>query len=277
MKTVVKKITLLSFIILASCVVSCKKDDDSSDIQEVTFSAENTAYAAKADNIVEGSQNLVEGGYVQIEEPGRMPNSLFPECTAFTITTNGNGGTILIDFGLGCTLYNGVQVSGKIGMEYGPLVSGTRSINYSYIDFVYNGNAISGGGNINRTLENNNGNPQSTVSEDITINFSGSTVTANRNGLRITEWIQGVGSGTWEDNVYSITGTWQTELSNGFERTGEVIEPLIRELSCIYFVEGRIEVIQEGLTGILDFGNGTCDAVASIIFNGIEYPVILGN
>lgn len=277
MKTILKKITLLSFAALVVSFVACKNDDDSSDPGEINFSAENTAYAAQTDNIVEGAQNIVEGGYVQIEEPGRMPNSIFPECTAFTITTNGNGGTILLDFGTGCTLYNGAVVSGKISMEYGPIVSGTRSIDYIYVDFVYNGNAIAGGGNINRTVENNNGNPQSTVSEDITISFVGTTLTANRDGLRITEWIEGVGTGVWEDNVYRITGTWQTTLSNGFERTGEVTTPLIRKLTCLYFVSGRIEVTQEGLTGALDFGNGTCDALATIIFNGIEYPVILGN
>jgi hypothetical protein len=277
MKTILKKITLLSFTVLVVSLVSCKGDDDSSGPAEVNFSSENTALAAQTDNIVEGAQNIVEGGYVQIEEPGRMPNSIFPECTAFTITTNGNGGTILLDFGTACTLYNGAIVSGKISMEYGPIVAGTRSIDYVYVDFVYNGNAISGGGNINRTIENNNGNPQSTVSEDITISFPGSTVTANRDGLRITEWIEGVGSGNWDDNVYSITGTWQTTLSNGFERTGEVTIPLIRKLTCLYFVSGRIEVTQEGLTGELDFGNGTCDALATIIFNGVEYPVILGN
>lgn len=277
MKTILKKIALFSFATLAAVAVSCKSDDDSSDNQEVNFSPENTAFAAQTDNIVEGAQNIIEGGYVQIEEPGRMPNSIFPECTAFTITTNGNGGTILLDFGDECTLYNGAIVSGQISMEYGPLVAGTRNIDYTYLNFTYNQNEIEGGGTINRTIENSIGNPQSTVSEDITISFPGTTVTANRDGLRITEWVAGVGSGTWTDNVYHVTGTWQTVLSNGFERTGEVTEKLVREMSCLFFVSGRIEVNQEGLTGILDFGDGTCDAFATITFNGNDYPVILGN
>ncbi len=278
MRTKIKKIALFSFVAVLFAAVSCKSDDDAASNQEVNFSAENTAFAAQTDNIVEGAQNIVEGGYVQIEEPGqRMPNSIFPECTAFTITTNGNGGTILLDFGDECTLYNGAVVSGKISMEYGPLVAGTRNIDYTYLNFTYNQNGIEGGGTINRTLENSNGNPQSTVSEDITISFPGTSVTANRDGLRITEWVEGVGSGTWMDNVYHITGTWQTVLSNGFERTGEVTERLVREMTCLYFVSGRIEVNQEALTGILDFGDGTCDGFATIIFNGIEYPVLLGN
>ena len=65
-------------------------------------------------------------------------------------------------------------------------------------------------------------------------------------------------------------------MSNGFERTGVVTETLVRKLSCLYLVSGRIEVTQEGLTGTLDFGDGDCDAIATIIFNGNEYPVVLG-
>ena len=280
MKTILKKTALFSSVTFSLLFFSCNKDDDSNNNNNtVSFSAEETAYVAQADNIVEGSINIAESGYVQIEEPGRMPNSIFPECTSITITANGNGGSILLDFGTPtepCTLYNGAIVSGRISLDYGPVVDGTRIINYLYLDFEYNGNAVSGGGNINRTIENQDGHPESTVSEDIDIAFAGTTVTANRTGLRIAEWVEGVGSGTWTDNVYHITGNWQTTLSNGFERNGEVIETLVRKLGCLYLVSGQLQVQQEGLTGILDFGDGTCDAIATIIFNGLEFPVVLG-
>lgn len=278
MKTSLKKIALISFAFLAVTFISCNKDDGGSEGEEVNFSAENTAYVAQADNIVEGATNIAESGYVQIEEPGRMPNSIFPECTSITISTDGNGGTILLDFGVEtdpCTLFNGAVVSGKIFMDYGPIVAGTRIIEYSYIDFIYNGNLVTGGGTIYRTIENNNGNPESTVNEEIDVFFSGTTITANRTGTRIAEWVEGVGSGTWTDNVYHIEGSWLTTLSNGFERSGLVVETLVRKLGCLYLVSGQIEVTQEGLTGILDFGDGYCDAIATIIFNGQEYTVIM--
>ena len=161
-------------------------------------------------------------------------------------------------------------------MSYGPIVSGQRNITYNYENFTYNGNGVAGGGTIIRELENNQGNPQSTVNESITITFTGTTVTGTRTGQRVAEWVQGVGSGNWQDNVFHIEGNWQTNLSNGFERTGWITQTLVRKMSCLYLVSGRIEVSQQGLTGTLDFGDGTCDALATIIFNGHEYPVILG-
>ena len=278
MKSILKGIALSYLSLLAFWNVSCNKDDNSNNNDEVEFSAEDTALVARADNIVEGSQNVVEGGYVKTEEPTRTDNNIFPpDCATFIITGGGNnGGTITIDFGESCTLLTGAIVSGKINMSYGPIVSGQRNITYNYENFTYNGNGVAGGGTIIRELENNQGNPQSTVNESITITFTGTTVTGTRTGQRVAEWVQGVGSGNWQDNVFHIEGNWQTNLSNGFERTGVVTQTLVRKMSCLYLVSGRIEVSQQGLTGTLDFGDGTCDALATIIFNGHEYPVILG-
>ncbi|MAO07983.1 MAG: hypothetical protein CL596_04645 [Alteromonas sp.] len=277
MKTILKKMALLPLLALGLIIISCNKDD-AEDPEEVNFSAEDTALVAKTDNIVEGTQNIVEGGYVRIEEPGRMSgNDIFPECTSFTISGGGNnGGTIVIDFGDGCELANGAFVTGSIDLEYGPLVAGQRNITYNYVDYTYNGNSVTGGGTILRKVANGNGNPESTVNESIEVSFPDTPVTATRTGQRIAEWVDGVGSGIWADNVYFIDGNWQTNLSNGFERTGVVTETLVRKLSCLYLVSGRIEVTQEGLTGTLDFGDGDCDAIATIIFNGNEYPVVLG-
>ncbi|MAL58596.1 MAG: hypothetical protein CMC14_00960 [Flavobacteriaceae bacterium] len=278
MKTLLKKIALLSFASVLILLTSCKKDDDSNDPDVINFSQESTTYAAKTDVIVEGSQNIAESAYVQYEEPGRMPNSYFSNCVSFTLTGGGEGsGTIVVDFGTSCQLLNGAIVSGKINMSYGPILAGVRTINYEYEDFTYNSNGVEGGGTITRDIENNDGNPQSTINEDITVSFTGTTITGTRTAQRIAEWVEGVGSGTWTDNVFHIEGNWQTDLSNGFSRTGVVTQTLVRKASCLYFVSGKITVSQEGLTGILDFGNGVCDPFATIIFEGQEFPIILGN
>lgn len=269
---------LLSLSITALIFNSCKNDDDNTPVEEINFSIENTVLVAKTDNIMEGSQNIVESGYARVEEPGRAVNTFFPECTTFILNGGGaNGGSIIIDFGTACQLFNGATVAGKINLTYGALVAGTRNITYTYENFTYNGNGVSGGGTITRVLENNNGNPQSTVNEDITVAFEGTSITGDRTGLRVAEWVEGVGSGTWTDNVLHITGNWETNLSNGFTRTGVVTQKLVRKFNCLFFVSGTIEVTQEFLTGTLDFGDGTCDAFATITFNGQDFPVVLGN
>lgn len=276
MKTYVKKTALISFVAAGLLLFSCSNNDDSGDDGSVNFSAENTARAAQADNVVEGSFNVMESGYVEVEEGRSNSISLFPNCTVITITPDGNGGgTILLDFGDGCQLNNGAQVTGSILLEYGPIDGGTRTINYTYQSFTYNNNAVTGGGVIVRTIANTNGNPQSTATENITVSFPGTEITATREGTRTIEWVEGVGSGTWADNVFHITGNWDTVFTNGFSRSGEVTETLVRKLSCIYLVSGILEIQQEGFTGAIDWGNGSCDNQATLIINGQEYPILL--
>ena len=273
------KKTMITFALcsIASLVVSCDKDDETTQDPN-SFSAENAVLAAQTDNTVEGTLTIMENGFDENVTPTLRANSIsfFPECTTITFSPNGDGtGTIILDFGAGCTLNNGATVSGKINLAYGAISNNSRTITYTFEEYTYNNKGVTGGGDIVRELENANGNPASTVNETIMVTFPSSSITATRTGLRIAEWVEGVGSGTWTDNVYNITGNWNTTFTNGFSRTGEVTQTLVRKLSCFYLVEGVLEVTQDGLTGTLDFGDGTCDNDAVFTFNGVEYPVIL--
>jgi len=276
MKTLKKTLILASLFSFTFLMNSCDKDEDAP--TAVDFSAEDAALAAKADTAIEGTLTIMENGFNENEGATRGENdlSLFSACASITLAANGDGtGTITLDFGTGCTLNNGANVSGKIILNYGAIVNDSRIINYTFDDYFYNGNGVAGGGEIVRELSNANGYPASTVNETITVSFPNSTITATRNGLRIAEWVEGVGSGTWVDNVYHITGNWDTSFTNGFERSGLVTETLVRKLNCPYLVSGILEVTQDGLTGSFDFGNGECDAQAVFTFNGVDYTVFL--
>jgi hypothetical protein len=270
-----KKVFIALSAVLA--LVSCSGNDDS--VPETNISLSDSALAAKSDGIFEATQHIVESGYNYIEEPGRMPNSIFgASCPSFEVTVDGTQVTLIVDFGPSCQLLSGPEVSGQIVLEYGPRVGGFRTIDYVYQDFFFNGNQITGGGQIIRESENSNGNPQSSLIENITVAFVGSSVTANRVGTRIVEWVEGVGSGTWIDNVYYIWGEWETTLSTGFTRTGVVnaTSPLVRGLAlCDWIVSGVMEITQENLSGTLDFGDGTCDSIAIFTVNGIEFTINL--
>jgi hypothetical protein len=274
MKTFEMKIALFSFLTMSLVFISCNKDEDDKN-GTINVSVVDTARAAQTDNIVEGTLNIMENGYVEMVD-GRNSNvSFFPECAMITILPNGDGGTIILDFGEECQLNNGSIVSGKINLVYTPIVAGTRTIDYTFENYFYNSNGVTGGGQMFREIANQNGNPQSTVNETIMVSFPNTDVTATRNGLRIAEWVEGVGSGTWLDNVYHITGNWDTNLTNGFHRSGEVTEKLVRKLSCLYLVSGSLEIEQEGITGVLDFGDGTCDNLATLTVNGHVIQIIL--
>lgn len=267
---------IVAFFTMGIFLTSCDKEENNTN-EEVNFSSDDSTRAAKMDNIADGTFNIMEQAFVENETEGRGVTqfSLFPACTEITVAMQGNVFTILLDFGDSCTLNNGNVVSGSILLEYGPLVIGTYTVNYTFQDFVFNGNAVSGGGTILYEIANQNGNPQSTVNESITVSFPNNSVTGTRNGIRISEWVEGVGSGNWVDNVYHVTGNWQTQFTNGFERSGEVTETLVYKTACPYLVAGRLEVTQDGVTAAIDFGDGECDNQAVFIYNGQEYPFIM--
>ncbi len=250
---------------------SCSSDDEN--VEDVEFSQEDNKKATQVDMVFEGTLNIMETAYSE-EEEGRS-TGFFPTCAVISISQTGDNINLEIDFGTGCTLPDGTFVAGKILLSYGPIVNNTRIIDYTFDTFTYNQHPVSGGGQIERTLENQNGNPQSTVNETITVGFPESTVTATRTGLRISEWVEGVGSGNWFDNVFHITGNWNTLFSNGFNRSGVVVETLVKKTNCAYVVSGVIDIQQNGLSASLDYGDGECDNIVTLLFNGQQYIILL--
>ncbi len=272
MKTIAHKVILCSLFLLF--IISCTDEETDSDLQN--FSEAESSRAANADNTIEGTLNIMEQAFEENAGLARSnSSSLFSDCTTITFTTNGDGGTIVVDFGESCELNNGSVVSGKIILDYGAIIGGTRTINYSFENYFYNNNGVAGGGEIFRQIANDNGNPQSTVNETIIVSFPNTDVSATRVGLRIAEWVEGVGSGNWQDNVFHVTGNWDTTFTNGFHREGLVTEKLVRKLSCPYLVSGKVEIQQEGFTGLLDFGDGVCDNQALLTVNDYEFIIYL--
>ena len=76
--------------------------------------------------------------------------------------------------------------------------------------------------------------------------------------------IEGSDTRTWSDNVYLITGHWTTTRKNGTVVSAEIVTPLRRELACRFLVSGTIDLTKNDSHGILDFGDGECDNMATL-------------
>ncbi len=124
-------------------------------------------------------------------------------------------------------------------------------------------------------MSNDNGNPQFTHTLDLTVIWPNGAQ-ASREGLRVREWVEGFGSGVFSDNVFEVTGNWTTTFVNGNEHTYTVVTPLRREVICLYFVSGSVDVQRTNFGGTFDYGEGDCDNAATFTFNnGTEVDVTL--
>ncbi|NNM21925.1 MAG: hypothetical protein HKO54_00100 [Flavobacteriaceae bacterium] len=275
MKSFGLKIGMLTILSISLLVTSCSKDETATVADESpAITADQTRQTAEAEMTTDEVLSIVEMAYAENEEDDGRTASLFTDCVTITISFENGVTFVTLDFGFGCQLNNGAIVSGIINLTYGPVVAGTRTITVVFEDFTYNSKEVAGGATIYRERNNANGNPQSTVNKDLQITFP-SGVIANVTGTRVAEWIEGVGSGTWMDNVFLITGDRQIEVSTGFTHDALVTVPLRREATCPHFVSGEIEITRNNGNGNLDFGDGTCDNIAILTVNGVEITIIL--
>jgi len=267
-----------SLVAVAFLAFACSDDENEATAIITTPTTCDLTLAAQVDVTEDASFAVVDNLYIENIQETRSTvlNSFFTDCASITVTPNGDGsGSVLVDFGDACTLNNGALVSGQVLLNYTIVQNESRTITYMYDNFTYNGNEVSGGGTVNRVFENVNGNPQSEVTASIAVYFPTQDVTATRDANRTREWIEGVGSGTWTDNVFRVTGSWDTSFSSGFTRSGEVMEALRREASCPHFVSGTLAISQNNVDGVLNYGEGTCDNIAVITIGDQDFTIQL--
>jgi len=69
------------------------------------------------------------------------------------------------------------------------------------------------------------------------------------------------------DDGFTITGNAQTTNPAGNTRTSTIIIPLHKKVICDHIDMGSIQFQGPNHTALLDFGNGTCDNIATITIN----------
>jgi len=272
-----KKMALASF---ALTLVACSGDDDEkTETQEDLV--EQITMSSDMDEAADDILYIIENQYEEQSTGGRNQNTnqFLPECATVTATASGGTWEAVVDFGTtGCQMPNGNILKGIIA------ISGTtdfaamsQTINYSFEDFYHNNRLIEGDRHVVRVLENENGNPQSTIELDLSVTFANGAV-ATRQGERVWEWIEGVNTMFNPlDNVYLVTGMWITTFPDN-SLTTEISTPLRVEITCPHIVEGSVNFSTNSNALVLDYGDGNCDNTATVSINGGEESTIfLGN
>ena len=81
----------------------------------------------------------------------------------------------------------------------------------------------------------------------------------------------------WSDDIYSITGsaTGTSASQNNFSAT--ITSPLIKKMNCRHIVQGTFTFDPGNGKPVrtVDFGNGTCDDIATVTINGNVYTIQL--
>lgn len=259
---------------------SCSKDEENN-----TMTSEELTINAKMDEISDDVAKIAEDQVGIQQTLGRYsetPESMLPPCATVTLVVTDNTWTRTVDFGTtGCAMPNGNVLKGQI------IISGSTNfdqpsyvINYSFVNFYHNNIKIEGNRTVTRTLASTATlaavHPVATMDINMTVTLpNGATHT--RIGTRVREMIEGFDTPmVWQDNVFSITGSWTTTFPAG-TKTSTITTPLRIRMNCPHIVRGVIQVVRNDNTATIDFGDGTCDNLATLTINGNTYTITLGN
>ncbi|MBS1564476.1 MAG: hypothetical protein JST39_08795, partial [Bacteroidetes bacterium] len=262
---------------------SCKKDSNSSPNPETSSPANDSAMtmstsAATTDNTYNDTYDVLaltasNNNYLNVRqatEGGREQGvDSVPGCTTITVTPADlytYPKTVVVDFGSGCTGWYGVTRSGKITYTLSNMLKlpGT-TVTAVYNNYKVNGFKVEG----SYSLTNN-----SSLSAGVLLN---SSITNGKvtwpdgvtwysySGTKTIKQTSGVGSTNYNDYVFAITGAHSYASWTGKTLTDSVTTALVKATTCRNISAGTVDFTYNGtVKGTLDYGNGTCDTIATI-------------
>jgi hypothetical protein len=255
-----KKLSLL-FLALFSMVLtqSCKKESTD---QTANISEDDAKMVAESDVATDNLLDLIDV-YGFKDDTGNK-SSEATSCFTQTIVRTGSSVEITWEFDAnGCEMPNGNVYKGTLTiMRDWDLTAHSVTGSISFDQFYVNDIMIEGSSSFVREI-NGDGHPQVSHTYDFTITFpNGDTFT--RSGERTREFAEGFDTPSRTDDVFLVTGNIHIERRDGTIIDAVITTPLRREVPCRFFVSGTIEITKNDRTAILDFGDGTCDADATL-------------
>jgi hypothetical protein len=276
MKKLNLTLALIAAFVLAVFVTSCNKEEDIK-TEDMTV-AQDDSFAEsvfeKVSDIADEAYDLSTGNLKSTEW-----NRLFlSECATVTLDTVSMPHVLTIDFGdTNCLCLDGRYRRGQILVSFnGRYRHPGTVITTSFNEYFVNDNKIEGSKVVTNMGPNQQGNIYYTIEIVGVIYKANNGGVVSWNSSREREWIQGFETGTPWDDVYLITGTADGILASGLTWEREIINALRVELACRFIVSGTVEIRPEGKpVRILDYGNGECDNIATVIVNGVTYTIYL--
>lgn len=261
----ITKWLLASTLLLGILFTACKKDEDGTVATEQITAAEDQT---SANDIYEDVDEQVDEA---IETRGGDPSgNACPTVTIDPADPNGASGsyprTMTIDFGTdGCTGVDGRVRKGQIVVNLTDTLTNVGAVRTAtFVDYYVDGVHVEG----TRTLTNQGANADGNLSFTRTV--VGGKITYP-NG-KTTSWeanhtmvlTEGANTATWLDNVWEVSGNASGITRNGKAFTSEITTPLVRKRVCRWAVSGVKTLTIEGKTITIDYGNGTCDRIATV-------------
>ena len=270
MKTKMKTILRYAFscIIISSIIFSCSKKDSTTDNTKDQSAAVSLTMASSL------SETLYDDVFNQINLEGENNNvsgrimtvTGIVSCATVIISPadlNTFPKTMSIDYGTGCTI-GGVTRKGKLIVNLsGRIRSAGTVMSVAFENYFVNDYKLEGSFTITNNSSNNilSFTTQSTNGKLI---YPGGLVYYTHSGSHTYTQIGGASTPTYTDDSWSVTGTGTTSSSANETLTVSIKSPLVKNIACGSVVSGVEDFQYNNISGNLNFGEGTCDRLATL-------------
>jgi len=258
-------------VALGVTVFACKKDSETAQQADDKLVQDDSQASAEIEAVFQMTDELLVGDALG----GRVEDYSF--CGKVDLDKVKKN--ITIDFGTGgCKGKGNREQKGKIKVSFSDKNPNSgRTITFE--NYSVNGNLIKGTVTTSAVSKNASGNLEFTRTANIVITFSADSKTHTYNGTHTLAWIEGFGTKSSNDDVFSTTGASSGINREGVSYSNKIVSPLITKTTCFQAgsfcpVSGKTEVVGK-TTFTLDFGNGTCDKKVSITISGKTYEIEL--
>ena len=185
--------------------------------------------------------------------------------------------TIVIDYGTGIETDHGKVIKGKVTI----IINGDKNTNGSTREITYENCAVDtiavNGSSSEKFIGDNTTTRKITTSSNVTFAITDGP-TLVRKGDETTEWLAGVSTPKdRSDDKVIVTGSVTVDnTTDNISYSKTIKNGLIKLGDCPYIVSGTVEYAQAGsVIGSLDYGNGTCDNMATLTVGGTTTEVTL--
>ncbi|WP_136480348.1 hypothetical protein [Cognatitamlana onchidii] len=204
----------------------------------------------------------------------RGRSKFFKECASIVSEVSDGIVTTTITFDENCEDRHGNVISGTI-VKVKTIGDASKEKVVTITDFSINGYVVNGTKTYTFVESNANGNPEMNGTVDMTIATEEGIRT--KKGNRTVEITAGGDTDSCYDDEKTITGAAVYTNTEGLSKTVTITSPLVKPAECRYIASGVKTYEVSAGTVTLDFGDGTCDNVATkTAMDGTETEVRLG-
>lgn len=166
--------------------------------------------------------------------------------------------TITIDYGEGCICLDGKFRKGKVALTFtAPIREPGASLTLTLSGYAVNRVQIEGTRIVTNLSTDN--------LRKYSVEVKGGRITWPNGrgfaweGLKVKTQLEGSGTRTIRDDVYSLEGNSSIRYNNGVTVTKTITAPLIKPVACRWIVKGILQITINTHQFSIDFGTGECD------------------